>query len=277
MEYPKPEKLSEFATRAFPLRISSLPWFTQCNWRTIVPLYNVAESDGGNDAAQEGTAIHQLIGDWYDNGMDTEGAIEGITASIGRFPFADLETNVFPYFRRYAADPRNQTKPIIYEKEITLIFDPPKESEAITTEPIVLIGHVDQVREDRSILYVWDTKLSGWPASQLVHSYGMQLMFYALAAKEYLEHDVEIGGLILPKIYGLKKNEGIISPEGVFASTPYAMSHAQVWVDDLIRQIVQTRAGHPRKTMSSICTYCSVGGPQLCARLYKRKIESIRG
>lgn len=233
------------------------------------PRFELCEDDAG-EAAHTGTAVGRMI-ELYHAGLDLSKAIARADAEKGTgegsahdYPLADIP-QASAWVEAYAADPRNPREiiwPGSCEREVhlTLPADPDDE----TGEPVVLIGHIDQVRRDRGGRWrLWDVKSGRAGGVQMLYEYAWQLMAYALACSNTFGEPILPGGVIRVRGYEgrVKKPSGT---EDVFFEAPWTLDDCREAMAGVAWYVGRIRAGLIPLRPGVHCMWCPAGAPHLC-------------
>lgn len=245
-------------SEAHPLHCSGLAHVLRCPWRVVSRFYAPPAYDDGGPAAQTGTAMHVAVHAFHAPQGDAASGLAAMVEEASCYPQADLDT-ASAMFLHYSQDPINKNAKVLLREE-KVSFTIKAAADDPTGAPIVVIGTVDQVREDNGIAKVWDLKTSsveGWnKEAELLHQHTIQLASYCIGASIKLGRRVEPGGLILAKRYMKGQN---------------AHYHAAWSYDDIelifegVRQnIAAIRRGNYWAFSGPHCAWCHMGNPDLC-------------
>lgn len=189
--------LRDYATDRRPIRISALERFLKCPMSVFLSLCDEGE---GGEAAQTGnlvhsgaSAFHQMKGELADRIAASQAALD---AAREKFPEGDPK-KALKILANYTADKANQDAQVEWCEETVRLCLEPHPSDP-TGQPIVLLGHLDQVRlGENSRRSVWDIK-TGYRlgADATVLEYLVQQATYVLAARATLHPNIEPGGII---------------------------------------------------------------------------------
>lgn len=250
--------VSEFASASCPLRISQIPKFMRCSMSL---LFDVDESERGV-ASQTGTALHALV-EQYHRSNDLTKVLGLINDYKSKFPSANLD-ECERMLTAYANDRRNNEGNVItIEEEIGIEIETPKGPN------IVLTGHIDQIRRIDGRLCVWDIKTSKLSGSQILFDYAYQLALYAFAATHFYGEPVGVGGVILPRKYLEKKNQGLESPDEVFFHSTLSNSDIETMVYLVFEKIQRFRELSFDLMPSVFCDWCGAKTPVVCLNKYR--------
>lgn len=246
-----------FGDASNPLRPSRLGNLWQCLYRAV------AEADGmesaGGKAADTGTAAHLAVAKFH-GGASVEEALAAMNGAARDFPLADLHDAEIS-FTHYAADPRNQTaKVVAAELKIRLVIEP----KFIEGPPIVIEGTADQVRDEGGTLRVWDLKTGKTSAVEMLHGYALQVAAYTLGvAAAFPGRRVMPGGILRSYAYRTR-GASLPSPDGVFLESPFSFEDCDALLDGARLAVCMIREGLITVTPGAHCTYCPLGGIDLC-------------
>lgn len=261
------KQLSDFATEASPIRVSSIPGLMKCAARSVLLFANLT-SDTGGTAAQNGSAFHCLVEAWHAAHHDEWHAQQVEESRRHEWPGAEINKTVLPAFRGYTRDPRNRITPIAQELEIKFTLDPAKDD--ATGNLIHIIGHVDQIRAgDDGVPKIWDMKLSRLGGGDLINSYAYQIALYAIGATKFLGRDVKPGGIIRCSTYGTKDSQKYVSPDGVFFPVDLSDEALEHMIAGVARTVASVRRGEVFSHPGDWCSYCPVGRISRCVSLVK--------
>ena len=190
---------------------------------------------------------------------------------LSRWPLAD-EDDVSRWSLAYAKDPRNDplSATITHcEAEVRLTMPPAPEDP--TKEPVIFVGHIDQLRDDK----VWDVKSGrGKPirgkqelaydayGHDLTLDYAWQIAAYALACTETFGRPILPGGVIRLRGYESKK-----TPSPVFYSTPWTLADCRTMIETAVYEIGIIRSGVILLRPGTHCNWCPAEHPHLCERM----------
>lgn len=250
------------------VRISSLPMLFKCSWSWAMRDLDYFEDIGGV-AAQTGTAVGRMIELWH-AGREINEAIaltnvESIDGAEGgeRHPFPDYNVEESEeMFRAYAGDPRNKVDVVGQELEVRLEL-PPHDWDP-TGLPIILVGHIDQIRVGSTIKTLWDVK-SGRPSGpSMLNDYALQQAAYLLALNEPGSPfaPVEAGGIIRTRDY--KKRDKTTQPQVFYRYDWMSLRNARSVVDAVRLKVAALRRCEVDINPGSHCGYCPAGGPFGC-------------
>lgn len=263
------KSLTQFATNEFPARASSLPELMLCETRGILMFLDLVQDHSG-PAADTGSLAHEIIAKWHTNGFDMAAALQGVAAWKRQFPLADEEKAV-AHAVAYSQDPRNRVTLFWAPEEEIRVQFPPHENDP-TGQPVVVSGHIDQVREENGKLFIWDIKTGARGGMEMLNSYALQIAAYAIGATVKLGRPVNPGGLIRTATYLTKNCDPTTSPAGVFWHYPYELTEAGILIDGFLLRVAQIRRGDFAASPGSQCNYCPAGGVGECVAKIKTLI-----
>lgn len=248
---------SVFGTPAYPLHCSGLAHVLRCPWRSVSKYFFEPPYDASGPAAQTGTATHVAVHKFHE-ANDAAAGLESMMAGAGAYPLADLEAAA-AQFLSYAADPLNRSaKVLLREAKLSFTIKPAPEDP--TGQPIVVIGTVDQVREENGVAKVWDLKTSavdGWnKEAQLLHQHTVQIASYCVGASILLNRKVEPGGLILTKQYAKGKP--------AFWHCAWSFDDIELIFRGIQHNIAAIRRGDYWHAAGENCSWCHMGSPDQC-------------
>lgn len=270
--------LKEFATRRAPLRASTLNALVKCPAWVILGDYrlNPTYEDRKSAAAHNGTAAGRAI-ELFHAGLGVGEALamteeESASGLRGRgFEMVKM-TTVDAWVRRYCADPRNRPEIVLessleMEVELTLAAAP----EDPTGEPIIITGHVDQIRRDRSgVLRLWDVKSGVLDGLDMLWTYAWQLAAYTVGAAEILNEPVLPGGVIRLRGYDSKAKLALANdPEwcagrAVHFESQCTLATCHEMLETVAQHVAWIRLGLIHQHPGKHCGWCPAGGPHLC-------------
>lgn len=252
-----------FATRAKPLRASSLPKLVACPLGCLMSL--VDEESVAGQAADTGSAVHMAARAWHTLcGKDTRAALAVMQGALGQYPQADLDSAA-EQFQWYAKDPRNQEAEIILcEAQVTVAI-PPCEDDP-TEEEVCIVGHVDQVRKEGNNLIVWDIKTGKrLYGLDMLNEYAFQLVGYQLAAEGALKQPVKGAGIIRTQDYLMKaRDRRTPNPGPVFWKAPWRYRDLPGITRAITRVVSMIRQGKLYIGPGEHCRWCKLGGVGNC-------------
>ena len=251
-----------YASPSSPLRMSKLTGIMAC------PASVKFEDNESSQAAETGSAVGRMI-ELYHLGADID---EGVLRA--NFPLADLD-RAGKLLDAYTLDPRNPKDAVVresLEETVTAILEPhPLDRTGL---PVVLIGHLDQVRvSDAGFYEIWDVK-SGRKDRQLPR-YAFQLHAYCEGyAQKYPDRKVRVGGIInlvgyeqtrmeggernaaTGRMRGAKKTEYAIGEHPVFLRSLARRSTHDLVLLEIRRTIALIRMGQNAAVPGEWCSYC---------------------
>lgn len=242
-------EITKFATSEFPLRASRLEKFLACNWRVVMLTFG--DNDPAGEAADTGSAVHAAVDTWHKTGLDAAAAVEAMRARLSEYPKADLPTAA-QLFLAYTADLRNIGAEIV-QGECEVPFEIAASPQDPTGAPIVIIGHVDQVRRENGLLRVWDIKTSKKAPHEVLWGACIQAAAYCKGSEQLLGELVHPGGVIMPRR----------SPMHI----PFTWTRDDVdrILDPIRHHVALVRAGHVAHVPEADrCKWCHSGGPDVC-------------
>lgn len=263
-----------FASRDVPLRASSAPSLLKCGLQALLLHMGLLTDRESGQAADTGTLVHLAAELWHRDPLhDAERTwLAALGQQLERAPLANLE-DARKLYERYTTLPANQEGsreawqfgsviPEYQEIEVTLEI-PPHESDP-TGQPVVLVGHCDQIRRDcYGDLRIWDIKTTKTVGEAALHEYTPQLAVYTLAAAETLGEPVQPGGLILLRAKTAPMQEALFTAD-----------QARSILDSLAFEVARIRSSQQTPRPGQHCRWCSAGGPQNCVN-YLRSIEPM--
>lgn len=251
--------------RDFTLRVSELPSLGRC------PGFMLAQivKNRNSKAADTGSFVGKIIQLFHEMGEDPiawEAARrQAVIEAAVEWPQADIEDGTRNAFM-YCMDSRNRgvVQKGSCEMVVRVHLDPAPEDP--TQKPIILEGHVDQLRRDKAgRLSVWDTKNSELTGRDLMYGYAWQVSAYALGATAALGRPVQPGGIIKTTGYPKKlaPEEAHLAP-GVFFSMPWTLDHCRSMMQTVAQHMAMLRSGLILTHPGSHCVWCPGEGPHLC-------------
>lgn len=277
--------VARFASVEYPLRISSLTTLRACEpgavlrWRQDLGIDVMDRS--GSKAADTGTAVGRAVELWHRRRdrdstsimQQVEEEAAGIPPSRPPFLEADLEEVARTLFR-YRNDPRNIAADVpewSLEAEVRLTL-PPHPLDP-TGEAVHLAGHLDQIRIERGIAWVWDLKHSRHGGPALVAGYSWQQCIYALAAEATFRRPVGWGGIIRTSAYGVRGAGKTVGDDEYNVFFPAGLQPEQLAaVADSVRfAVALARRGDAPLRPGDHCGWCPAGSLAACSS------ERVRG
>jgi hypothetical protein len=246
-------KLALIGTEGCALRASSLPELMRCPWTWVAKMFAIAEDSAGA-AADTGSAVHHAAAVWHDT-KDVAAAVSSMKANLNKFPFANVESAAEQFFL-YSKDPRNSGPIILCEKEVRLSL-PAHETDK-TQAPILIVGHLDQVRRVNGRLAVYDIKTGSPEGPEMLANHAYQLAAYQLAAAVLCGEIVPGAWVIRTKDYLKKK------PGPVFWQAPWSHRQLGVFTDAIRRRVAAIRNGDIDAIPGESCRWCPFGNVGAC-------------
>lgn len=270
--------VSRIGSVEYPLRISSLTALRACEhgavlrWRQDLGIDVMDRT--GSKAADTGTAVGRAVELWHRRrDRDLAGIMQqveeeaaGVPPSRPPFLEADLEETARTLLR-YTRDPRNVAADVpewSLEAEVRLTL-PPHPLDP-TGEAVHLVGHLDQIRIERGIAWVWDLKHSRHSGPALVSGYSWQQAIYALAAEATFRRTVGWGGIIRTTGY-LVRGAGKSVGDGEYnVMFPAGLQPEQLAViaDSVRFAVALARRGDAPLRPGDHCGWCPAGGVDSC-------------
>lgn len=240
--------LSEFGTRAMPMRPSSMVKLLKCPMSVLLTYF--VQGDDGNAATNTGNLVHVGVETYHKTGS-AESAKEAMEAAVATFPEANRD-KARKWLEAYLADPTNQSATVTHvEAKVELDY-----------KGVYLCGTLDQIRQDENgTLVVWDLKTgTSLTPEQAVAEYQVQQACYVLAARQTFNLDVQPGGIIFAAGYDRRYGRRFL-PMGV------SVSDCEQLLDEVVREVEAIRRGerHYRPTASN-CAYCPLREFPNCKR-----------
>lgn len=260
-----PQAYLKFSERKdFTLRISELPSLGRCPGFLLCQIFR----EGSTTAADTGSTVGRFIQLFHEMGEDAI-ALEAATRQVrteqpDRWPHADIDEAV-RVGSLYAVDSRNWGVVLkgSTELEVRLTLQPAPEDP--TGRPIVLLGHLDQIRTDKAgRLKLWDTKNGALTGLDLLYGYAWQLAAYSLAATEHYGKPVTPGGIIRLQGYGVKCTPEDANEKPVFFAAPWPLEACRTMMADVAQHVAWLRSGIVHHHPGAHCVWCPAGGPHLC-------------
>ena len=271
-------------TDKFP-RISSLPGLVQCPGFAVL---RAVGEDGGSVAADTGSVVGRVCELWHRKGEGPtalEEALQQVLTDpkgVPEHPRADME-EVRAHATGYTNDPRNRgmVVPELCEQEVTLTLQPAPEDP--TGQPLVIVGHIDQVRRvpnQPGVFKVWDLK-NGKPGGlEMLYSYALQLAAYTLALNETLGSNSSgptrkvflPGGIVRLRAYAPKKRgePKVPGEENALYEAPWTIDQCRDMVATAVQHLAWIRTGIIHLQPGVHCQWCPAGGPHLCPEKIRR-------
>jgi hypothetical protein len=264
------KRLVEFATAKRPLRSSSLQKIAQCPMSVVMNFFE--QDDEAGQAADTGSAMHHAA-HLFHHGIPKDEAIRQMELQKETYPLANL-LEARHMFHGYQLDPRNiEAKIIKIEEEVKITIPPAKEDK--TKEEIVIIGHLDQIREDKlsKIWKLWDIKTGTKGGQYYINSSLYQLASYCYGATLKFKREVHPGGLILPREYlGPTTLGKILSPPKAYCYLPWTYDHIPHILNGLRYAVAAIRNGTPWVNPNPVdwCRWCPAKGIDFCIPKVKK-------
>lgn len=270
--------LETFGDPRAPLRISALTALTKCPGFLVLTDCRMSSDflDKKSAAAHNGTAAGRAI-ELFHAGLGVGESLamteeESTSGCRGRsFELVQMG-KVEAWVRRYCADPRNEPEVVVessMEAEVELLLDPAPEDP--TGEPILLVGHVDQIRrEPDGTLRLWDVKSGAADGLPMLFSHAWQLAAYTLACRATLGEPVLPGGIIRLRGYDSKsKKAEALDPDWlesrpVFFDAPWSIDACEAMMANVAQAVAWIRLGIVSTTPGPHCGWCPATGPHLC-------------
>lgn len=216
-------------------------------------------------AADTGTAVGRAIELWHRGGETVDAAIAAVGQTVAEecAPQADWDT-VREQLRLYTLDARNHGVVLAHLQEHEVRAEVPADPDDPTGAPVVIVGHVDQIRRaPNGGLQVWDLK-SGKPSGlEMTHLYAWQLAAYAVGCTETLGEDVLPGGIIRTRGYTARGADDP-SRARVHYATPWSLDQCRDMLGVVAYRVGEIRRGLIATTPGAHCMFCSGEGPALC-------------
>lgn len=253
-------KLVIFGTAERPLRSSALQQLVQCPMKAVMKFFD--ELDDDTQAANTGTGMHNAAHIWHKI-KDVDESIRQMKLQKGDYPMANLP-DAEQMFRYYAVDPRNTKAKIIkIEEEIKIKIKPSKEDK--TKEEIVIVGHLDQVREHLDGIWeVFDIKTTKKGGQYALEESLYQMASYCHGASIKFKREVRPGALILPRGYMIKTAGKILSPMGVYYQFSWQFKHIPHILNGLRSIVANIRNGSVHVNPGEYCRWCPAKGIDFC-------------
>lgn len=253
-----------FASAEKPLRPSRLGSFLKCPMSVL--LSHWFEEEEGGKAADTGNLVHAAAAEYH----RTEGSpaarlgvgLDALAAAVGKFPAGDAE-RARTIFRSYANDPANQNAVVRWVEHQVRLELPPAPIDP-TGQPVVVIGTLDQVREDEDgNLTVHDIKTgSGKDANETVAEYLIQQAAYVMAARETLHPDILPGNIIYTPGYDKPRGRRHL-PLGITIPQCQTLLTGIPWLVGMIRRGVPVF-----QPSAQACDFCRVKPAKNCLSAY---------
>ena len=261
------------STPWIPERASKLNTVARC------PGFNALQSAGADRvtaAANTGSAHHRLV-ELHHLGKHPLDALEIVRSEGDQWPLADYD-EAEKWAVKYRADPRNRTTGTTQEcitspgpviaTELTVRCAIPCDPSDPTGEPIVLSGHVDQIRRGPDGLFAWDVKTGKGGGASLLYNAAWQLAAYAVAASQTLGDEVWCGGVIRTRGYVTRKTYAP-GEEPVFFHAGWSLEQCYEILTSAAYVVAQLRRGEILTTPGDHCNWCPGGGPANCGAMLR--------
>lgn len=261
--------------RAYSPRASSLEGLARCaGLHVIRAAEGLMGSDRSGAAAQTGSAVGRVVELWHRQGEI--GFDEALSAARSEQGYADARwDDVREMALGYCADARNRGCVVPEWQEIEIRAEIPPAPEDPTGEPVVLVGHPDQIRRSPlGELRVWDLK-SGMPDGQeMQHSHAWQVAAYAIAATATLGQPVLPGGLIRLRGYTTGK-----PPSEAAAHYPmmWSLEQCSRMMEAVAYEVAQIRRGTIVPRPGAHCRWCPGKNPALCPERIDVAMGTLEG
>jgi hypothetical protein len=169
--------------------------------------------------------------------------------ALSLYPRADLD-KAEEQFRLYAADPRNAgANVVLCEAKVQIEISPAEDDP--TQAPIIVMGTLDQVREENGRLTIWDIKTGSPDGLDMLRNHALQLAAYQIGAGQKLDCIVHHAGIIRTKDY-LKTRTG-----PVFWHAPWAHQQANTMLESVRNIVSSVRRGNIWLGPGDQCRYCA--------------------
>jgi hypothetical protein len=261
----------DYASKTSPMRASAATGLLQCAMGRIME--QMHPSSGG-EAAQNGSAVGRIIEVWHKT-MDSrvgsrspEDAIEAAIIQVRgerekQFPLADME-QMERVARLYAADSRNRggygrVLSESMEAKVELVI------ESEWTEPVYIVGHLDQLRDHGDAVRLWDTKFSKKHyGATLPLYYSFQQALYTIGAADLIGKPVQPGGIIALQAY-LQQAADAMSK--VFIHNQVTLEQCYILAAEVVRQVARIRRGEIDVRPGEHCRWCQGVSPANCIKV----------
>jgi len=252
--------MKDFGTAEQPIRASRLPALLRCPLGAVLEM--LGESEGG-PAADTGSAVHYAARALHTEAKrDVAAALEAMREHLPDYPLADMGT-ADQHFRACARDPRNADANVVLCEEKIVVSLPAPEGDS---SPVVITGTLDQVREARGVLTIWDIKTGGsYEGPEMLAYHAVQLMAYQVGASLLLKRDVAAAGVIRTRDYLKTDRSRKPKPGPVFWSASWTLADAREMMDQVRRIVGDIRMGNVRVSPSAEnCKWCPGSGVANC-------------
>jgi len=261
----------EWATKTSPMRASAATGFLQCAMGRIM---DQMHPSAGGEAAQNGSAVGRMIEVWHKlldsraGSRSPEDAIEQAIVQVRgekdkQFPLADFE-KMEQVARLYAADSRNRggfgrVMSETMEAKVELVI------ESEWTEPVYIVGHLDQLRDHGDAVRLWDTKYSKkFYGVTLGLHYSFQQALYTIGASDLIGKPVQPGGIIALQAYTQKDADAMSK---VFVYNQMTLEQCYILAGEVVRQIARIRRGEIDVRPGEHCRWCPALSPSNCLKV----------
>jgi len=222
--------------------------------------------DHSGKAADTGSAVHAAVHAWHLTSHNGPAAVDAMRAlAPAKFPLADCD-EAARLLAFYAEDERNQEATVVLLEQSVQVTLPPTDDDP-TGQPIVISGTLDQVREERGVLSLWDIKTGSMHRGlEMVHEHALQLAVYQLGAARVLGRPVARAGVIRIRDYPAR------IPQPVFWAAPWTLDQLPLLLDAVREQVARIRRGIVAAGPGSHCSWCPAGGLNSCLSIMKEKL-----
>ena len=249
-------------------KLAACPGAMALSWKQD----NDGMSGESGKAADTGTAVGLAI-ELYHRGEEL-GAIADRLPQLSKggaldrqpFPRADV-AEALRVLGRYSTDPRNPRAAVrgdSLERAVELRLQPhPLDP---TKEPVMLLGHLDQVREGADgVLEVWDLKHSRYSGPDLVRSYAWQQAAYTVATAQSYGRPTRWGGILRTKGY-LTRERRTPGEEPAFFHSGYTWEDCLAALDQVRLLVALARSGRVPLQPGDVCSWCPAFSFRQCRR-----------
>ncbi|MHA1813375.1 MAG: PD-(D/E)XK nuclease family protein [Candidatus Thorarchaeota archaeon] len=270
--------LRKLGTKKYAIRASSIPQIFKCQWSWVMD-YLCDTNDLGGEAAQTGTAVGRGIELWH-GGRSLKDvlrklAVDSMTGADGGasgHPFPEYdEAKTELLVTCYTNDPRNKGIKIVgQELEVRLELPPHEWDE--TGEPILIVGHIDQIREYvNGIRRLWDVKAGKPGGMQALGLALMQQMAYLVGLQDTEFAPVQPGGIIRMMDYVYRGKPKPLDEATVFYRYDLTLDDASMLMDQVRLSVAAMRAGDISITPGMHCGYCDAGDIGGCMHAFREQ------
>lgn len=220
-------------------------------------------------AADTGSAVHAAIAAYHTVAKgDARASLEAMREGLAKYPLADLHDAELS-FRPYAADTRNtEAEVVLVEREISLRLAPAETDP--TTQEIVIVGTLDQVRRERGLLVVCDVKTGKrLEGEDMLNDHCLQLCAYQLGASALLGEPVR-GACVIRTYDYRKKAKG-----PVFWNAAWGVKDAESLMRGVAHVVANIRAGRAWAAPGEHCRWCPAGSPSGCQQSLRQESLSL--